>query len=402
MIDSHLVRLGVGRLFRQRLPALIAIILLIGVLASLANVVQGRYAPAASQHEPSALRTIVLLPNSPRGEARPLTGAALEEIRRWPRVRDVVGTGRYGIVPVDSRWCDEKTGCIPWYLSARYPAIQPPVSMGREPEKDDEIIVAAQTGRADIETMLGQTMEIEYTFMVGPGTGEPRHRTVRVVGVFEPVPSALDGNDPAFGRPPLVRELAAASAGHSSDSFDPLSYGWPQAYVEVDEIGAVADISHRLSEEGFAADSVASLARQTPEALGMLDLIVVLLAFVVGGTSIGLGAMIGSAAVARRSTEIGLLRAVGWSTGRVMRLLIGELAAVGGITALAAVALSVVGTPVMAVLLSSGAATPWTATISLGWIMTILVGVPLSMCLGALPSIVRLSRIAPDTALREL
>lgn len=401
-MDWRLIRSGARSLLRGRLPLLLFVVLLVGALIGTAAAADHRFRPAASQNNPSALRTVVLLPISPRGEARPLLGRSLDEIRRWPHVTTVLGTGRYGVTATDSRWCDPNNGCIPWYVTERFAAIQPPLVAGREPQAADEVLLPAQPGGPDLAGRLGQSFEIEYTFLVGENTGEPRRRKVTLVGLFEPRPSALDGNDPAYGSHALVTELAAASVGKTTQSFDPASYPYPQAYVEVDTVESVDAVVTRLSDAGYATNSVSSLSGATSDALMLLRLLVWALAIVALGVCVGLGAMIGASALARRSTEVGILRAVGWQRSRVTRVLLGELALVGMCVGVVAAVVGIVA----AVVLASRPGVAGGGLTAVGqlwpWWLAAVVGVPASLCLGALPGVVRLTRMPPDAALREL
>ncbi|WP_028708884.1 ABC transporter permease [Propionicicella superfundia] len=406
MIDLTMVLRGAALLRTRRFAAVVVLTVVAGLLAGLGGLAAQVVTRQTVSSGEDALKLIYLLPASPRGEERPLRGRDLAMLASEPGVAAVRPSGRYGFTSVDESLCPADTGCVPWFLSLRLPAIQPEVTVGREPVAADEVLIPAELDGTDYTPLVGTRMEIQYTFMTGPGTGEPRERSVTVVGVFDIAPSPFEVNAPAYGTSALLEILAAAATGSEPDDFDSDAYEYPEAFVEASSVDAVPELTSRLTSMGYAATSLASMADEAPRAMTLLNVLIWALVLVAGVVAIGLGSMVGSAAVAERAAEIGTLRAVGWSRGRTTRLLLGELAIVGLGCALGAIVIAL-GVGAVAWFWKDGAETlgvrlttfplpPWP------WLVGVLAGIPASLCLGAAPAVRRLVSLPPDDALREL
>lgn len=361
-------RPGSLRLIQERLPAFGVISLLVGALLSLSGVLT--HQPAA--HEgPAGTATFVPIPISSAGEARALRQDSLAEIRAWPGVRHVTGTGRYGFDASGTRWCTEASPCQPWFLTTRNAASQPPVAVGREPQGPDEILLPRSPEGPELTDALGRTMQITYTFTVAPGRGEPRKRAVQVVGLFDVDAAGAVGDRPAYGTEPLVRELAAAQAGLPGAAFDPTTYAHPQAFVDVD-VDAVPALTVRLRDAGFSMLVPTKPWQSSPWTPAWLPPLAGVLAAAAGATAVGVGALIGSSTPPRR-------------------LDLGGVVACGAVVAVASVLLGLAGTPWVTRAVGLGPDALPAAT----WVAGALVGVPLCPCLGVLAGRARPVRRPP-------
>jgi putative ABC transport system permease protein len=104
-------------------------------------------------------------------------------------------------------------------------------------------------------------------------------------------------------------------------------------------------------------------------------------------------------AVTERTSEIGLLRALGWRRGRIIALLLGEAAALGVLGALVGTALALVGMrALMLAPTSRGYIDPRLTPVAVG--IGLAMGLGLSLLGGTYPA-VRASRLEPTEALRH-
>lgn len=169
----------------------------------------------------------------------------------------------------------------------------------------------------------------------------------------------------------------------------------------------MASVQSALANNQYNVSSIVSQVTQLPGLLQILSFMNSAIAILLLLFCLGFGISIGSAWLAQRGREIGLLRALGWTQRRVFKVLILEITAAG-------LACSIVGT-LLGVLLST------VAGILLGghtvygiefgqqitlpgwqWFVAVLFGLPIALGLGAIRPVSRLARVAPDDALRQL
>lgn len=406
VIDWLLVRRGALAVVRHRLVALLILTVIAALTLSISVVVsRGVAQRSRDAATKSALTVIHLQAMSPRGPARPLVGKELESLRDNPAVADVTPWSRYGFSSLEP--APEPVGTPVWFLAPRIPVIQPPVAIGREPAADDEILVPQSMDGVDFRRWLDRVIPIEYTFMRDATTGEPRHRFVRIVGLFDAAQSVFDGDTPAYGRRALLTELAAAAEGRSLATYSSVEHRYDAAFVTVRSIEDVGPLTAELTRDGYYAESLAALANKTPYVFQLLGGLNWVLAGLAGVFALALGAVVGATVMAERGAEVGLLRAVGWSRPRVQRLLIGQMALIGGGCGAAAVVLGSLGSVALArgmastkgleILAFAGSPIPDPA-----WLFGVALLIPLAFLVGAWRPIGILAKTPPDSALREL
>ena len=349
-----------------------------------------------------ALRAIELTTFADRPELKRLTIANLRAVRALPGVQAVEPTvqASFGI----------KTAAIPGallYGHVMQPSRPPPlVKRARAavfPLQSGEAVVPAVVQGLDLSSLLGKSVPVEIQRTTGPGSGTGEQSTVRVVGLIDPG-WQVDGPASAYvAADPLINWVAA----RESQPADRLltERGYDGALVVAGRSADLNGLLRTLQDEQFAASSLSQQLQQLPSVLKLLDsaarvllcALVLMLAFS--------SATVSAALVRQRTHEVGILTAIGFTGGRVLRALVLEMALVAAGSAALAVVLSVPGALAVATLTRSSAgsdvvpngllAPPAGLTVGVG------IGVVLAVLAGALLPLLRSARMEPAQALRD-
>jgi ABC-type antimicrobial peptide transport system permease subunit len=180
---------------------------------------------------------------------------------------------------------------------------------------------------------------------------------------------------------------------------------------------------------GIVAASSRQLAKRVEGSLvgadDLRDRLATLLAIVALAASVGIAALLLLASVAKRTRELGTLRALGWSRRRVVGLVLGESAALGGLGAILGAGLGIGAAALTAALVpplkahaaqaldfssvfGSGGTKPTTVSIPLDAPIDpqlVLLAVGLALAAGLLAGgagAIRAARLSPAEALRRL
>jgi hypothetical protein len=169
------------------------------------------------------------------------------------------------------------------------------------------------------------------TLVVSGRAGDVR-TPVQVVGTFEDDASLYAGRLAILASPELVEQVVEQGRGEGAGAI-----AYDSAYVEASSVGSVLALERSIRELGFEASSVVGAEPTLPEGLAVLGQATGWVAVLVIGTALAAGAVVGAGFRADRSREVGVLRAVGWTVGRVVRVHLVEVAAVTLLAAVSAV-----------------------------------------------------------------
>lgn len=374
---------------------------------------QGAAALAGKLSKNSAVSSIVVSSQAP-GSPRALDKAGLAALQSIPHVVSVAPWAQEGMMSNDSGlWQSAHDPSVFW-ATPRIAFAQPKVVAtvaGHDPGLPtlgaDEVILPATINGRSMNSELGRTVDFEYTLATGASDGIGEHVKLRVVGLFDNSVPGSDGPNPVYVSPELEHRMIAAMQGLRGVADPGSSYSYPSAYVNVDDVAHVTAVQSQISKAGFSVSSIAGQVTELPGLLGLLSKLNLAIAGMLAVFCLGSGISIGSAWLAQRSREIGLLRALGWTRGRIFRALIGEILAAGLVCGAFGAALGVGSLLVASRLLASRSLLEieFSATTTLPawyWFAGILFGLPIALAVGAVRPLLRLSRIAPDDALRQL
>lgn len=284
----------------------------------------------------------------------------------------------------------------PRWLTPLVAALTPELVTGRLPVANNDIILAS---RPD-----SPPPQLGPTFLVITTEAGAAEIPVEVVGYFSDSDLSYAGPSAALGASALVNQALSKQSGLSeADLSSQLLYD--AVYVRAASLGEVVGVQRALQGRGFDASSVAGAEPAIPEGLTAASSARPWLATLVLLVSIMAGAVVGSGMRADRSREVGVLRAVGWTTLHVTGVHLAEVAVVTMVAALAAVAVGVIlswwAVPALTSFLAPGIGveSPMVDALTAALLLTSL---PLGGILGSAPAIRALAKLPPDAALRSL
>ncbi len=309
----------------------------------------------------SALAVVEADSVSPRGDSRPLTSAAMEQIRALDGVQEVLP---YGQVLLPDRYRSER-----------------------------------------LNRLVGHAVTLQYTQATGPSQGKARDITLTVAGVYDNSHPARDGESAVYVSEALSRVLLAASAGARGGDVSP-GYAFPTVFVKTTSATAAGEVQDELTAQGYYAQGVGNAAQDLPRLLALASHMDRYLAIGLTLFCLGVGLSVAGTWARLRRWDVGLLTALGWSRAAVLAAFIGELALVGLVVGVCAVTVGVAASSVVAALLPTGS---WLGVELSGavvlppypWLLAVVVGVPAALTAGATPRVIRLTALDPETALRR-
>ncbi len=369
----------------------------IGLVGHAANAAQ------ESINEGPALRTVELRDQTDRPDIKALRGTHLAALASVPHVTLVEPwvQASFGIKT------PQIGGALLYATPARESEPPPIVKSIRDavfPLRGKEIVLPARSQDENLEVLLGQQVPVTYTRKIAEGEGESASDTVTVVAVYDPK-YAIDGPAAAYAPRDLIVRWASARAGVPEADFE-MTVGYRKVYAMVDASENVPAVVQTMRSAGYEAVSVRERLTALPAGLRTIRL----LGFVVFGLLLFYGAFSGIAIsgsfMKARTREIGLLNAIGFRQNRIMRILLLELALVGGLAGVLGAALGVLATMVAGFVASgkdiAGIAMPaGIAWPGWQWVLLILLTPPLTVAIGGLLPAWRVARLQPDLALRD-
>lgn len=395
-----------ARQYRSRLASL-SLLIVLGCVVSVVGV--GFVAKAADSGSHRilsgvALRTIELSGGDAHPGATSLSSAHLDSIGAMAHVQSVEPSlqASFGV----------KTAEIPgaiFYGTIAMPSTPPPIVRAERPAlfplRDGEVVLPDANQGIDFSSQVGRSLEIQYTRQIAPNAGRPVNQTLRVVGLYSHT-YTVDGPSAAYASSADVSTWAAARVGISSRDEYLAATGYQQASVIVDTAANLGSVEAQLAAGGYQATSVQQRLAELPRQLVLLKYLSVGVFFVLLIYCLVAGLSLAHSFVRQRVREIGLLKALGFSGRRIMRILVLELLLAGALPAVIGVGIGSVaslvigymlaGHTVFGVALSGGAALP-----SAGWIVALLLAPVLSVVVGGVLPARRSARLQPDIALRD-
>lgn len=347
------------------------------------------------------LRTVIISGYGPDATTSELTGRALEELARIEHVEAVDGWTQIGLTMLTAQTDPHFLNLTP-----RIAPVQPVVIAGSEPEVPGEIIIA-DTLANEAELSPGDPVIVESNRRI-PGTqeGEGIDTEAVVVGVFDGSVVGVDGPDVAYGIADDVLAYVAQEQGVPLATLE-ASFGFPRAYVLVDDPQNLAAVVGELLATGYTAESLGSLLTRAPATQRFLNLMRpvtagLLLVFLV----VVAGATAGSVVAAKRS-EVGLLRALGWSRREVTAAFNFQFLAMGAVVGISGATTSLL---TLVVLRTGGEeitvfSVPLAVQLSVGvfsQLAALAIAPSLVFVLASVLPTRKLSRTPPDDVLREL
>ncbi|MFM9612774.1 FtsX-like permease family protein [Streptomyces niveiscabiei] len=305
---------------RRAVPALT---LLAAFLTASAGVVAG--ATAAVERDVLASGGLTQIELSGfEGAARPLTGAALGEVRGVAGVRKVVADYSATLYAGDEGTYDLASHTLT-------PGDDLPVVAGALPGAlaAGEVVLPARAQGTDFGPYLGRSVGFGYTRATGDASGTTAVVRLRVVALYDPSWQA-DGPGAAYLAEDTAALLAAARAGQSVGDFRARE-GARSAVVVVRHQREVAGVAGVLQRAGFAASPVADRVRELPGLFGVADLAMRAGVVAVALGAFGLGVVRAGDSVRARLPQFAVLRVLGCGRGELRRVLLGEAALSGGV-----------------------------------------------------------------------
>lgn len=374
-------------------------------------------AGARSLDTDSGLSTLELFDVSPSGPATPLTQAAVSRIRALPGVRAVVGMSSVGTSlsyhsggGMGAAAAADQAFAGAFFALPRFAWSQPPV--GR---KATGVAVEGALGAGqvllpdryldvDLTPLVGASIGIEFVRATGKHEGVPATMRARVVGVFDSSSPRRDGESALYVSDADFRLMFAALLG-APDATVPADATYSSCRIKAATVADAGRIARELTAQGFYVKT-ASDAQALPRALGALRQVNTLIGVTLALFGIGIGVTLAGTWSRLRRWDIGVLTSLGWTSREILSSHCLELTAVGfvvgGVAGGVGAVLTVAGGLVTHLHPILGLAQPHLILLpSVTWLLGALVAVPVAFVVGALPRLVRLSRIEPDDALRR-
>jgi hypothetical protein len=372
---------------------------------------QGASNVSAQLSHNSAVSSLQIASASTTGNAVQLDRKTLAAVAAVAHVKSVDPWAQEGIIAQsESLWADPGTPLVFWAtprIAYAQPKIVSPLRARVANLAPDQILLPSRVGSKSFSKTVGKTFTFTYTVATGASSGVDQKISLAVVGLYDNSVPGNDGTSAVYISQSLESKLIAARAGlpHALSPGD--SYVYPEAYVNVDGVDHVTAVQTALAKRGYNVSSIASQVTQLPGLLRLLSYLNTAIAVILLLFCFGSGISIGSAWLAQRGREIGLLRALGWTRARIFVDLVLEIGAAGVVCGIAGIAtglilsvlasLALSGRTVDGIEFADGVTLPgWY------WFAGVLVGLPVALAIGAIRPVSRLARLAPDDALRQL
>lgn len=390
---------------RRRLIGLIVLTAVAVALcaASFAITQRAQAAAVSRLQEGVANRSILLSNFDGRDSVKPLTPRTLQAAAAVPGVADVEP-----VVQAEFDYRSDTVAGVLLYATTPRAALPPPiVGQTREhlfPLRAGEAVLPATSQGSDLRPLLGKTITVEITRYVREGEGEGVDRRITVVGLFDPS-WQIDGPYAAYLDAGTVNDWAALRAGLSTRRFLD-SQGYDSATVLATDSGSVHHVMKALQAQRFAASSLQDELTALPVILELVHAVGYALVVILLLLTALASYQVTSALARQRNREIGILKAVGFTDGRVFRVISAEAILVAVVAAVSGLVLSVVvATAGNALLRRQATAREYLDAGVIAPHLTIvaaaLVGVVSVLGLAALVPAWRAARLTPAEAIRE-
>lgn len=396
---------------RSLLPEHRTFLIVFALLAALAMVGGSMLAATSAESyaglsKESAL-TLIEVNSSAPGGTKPVTGAAVSSFEGLPGVQSFHEWAQAGLLTGDGITQDGVTPVVLW-ATAAVPTLQGPFQ-GPHGKIDNiecgTIVAPRKVGSLDLTPFVGQRERFTFQRKTGgAGQMDAVPVDVTIVSFHDGTTNGLDGQEAAYACPDQVLSWAAAANGQTTSQLRDTRID--KVFVRVRSVDDVEPVLKRITDDGYAAGSMYRALGQLPQALQLLRVFALALgAFMALGCAV-VGSSIGASYATTRRRIVGLLRALGWSRGRVFAVSLTELVILGLCAGVLAVALAAVAAGVLSRLVGTFDVASTQVSLALAppiaWQLGSVLLPPLFLASGAAPRLWRGIRVPPDEALREL
>lgn len=396
---------------RYRLVLVLMAVAAAALLLLSAVVGQGAAVLSEQLSHQSAVSSLKVTSASTSGTAVQLDAANLEKLATKKHVRSVDPWAQEGVMAQDSvLWAGPNTPLVFWAtprIAYAQPKIVDPKGGAAPALTGTQVIFPDQVGTKRFKGLVGKTFTFTYTVATGVDSGVDQEMKLTIAALYDNSVPGDDGQSAVYVSQSLESRLIAARNGLAHASTPGPGYVYPSAYVDVDDVSNVRRVQAKLAGQNYNVSSIASQVTQLPGLLRILSYLNVFIAITLLIFCLGSGIAIGSAWLSQRGREIGLLRALGWTRQRVFRSLVLEISAAGFICSIAGVIIGVITSTIASQLIAGRTVYGIEFATDLAlpqwyWFVGVLIGLPIALALGAIRPVARLSRVAPDDALRQL
>lgn len=333
-------------------------------------------------------------------EVRELNKSTLAGIERMPHVERVAGWAD-ALVSIETR----SDGFLPYSFIPRIEGVQPPLVAGKEPDGDFRVLIPSSLATT-YGFVEGDALPMEHNRFVSEGVLEGTSTRATISGIYDDSVAGMDGGQVIYGTLPSALALLAIERGRDAEWMEN-NFTFPTAYVFADDVQEVSKLATELRDEGFGAESLTSLLTQVPSLQKFLDATRPVLASGLALFLVVIAWSTSSSVLASKRSEVGILRALGWSRREVVATFGLQFAAQGLVVGIGGAGIG------LGVLLALRGWMSTTEFFGLPLVIDLqpetfvqltllaLAPVPLFLLTSAVP-VARLANVAPDDVLREL
>ncbi|MFC4337641.1 ABC transporter permease [Salininema proteolyticum] len=265
-----------------------------------------------------------------------------------------------------------------------------------------EAIVPDTVDGRDLSGLLGDQVAFEGTVATGPNTGsETRSHTFTVVGVYDASVGTFNGPDSLYLHSDDALAIRADNDGTTPESLLE-TQGVAKAVVATGDPEMAREIARHLSDAGYYAIPVSDGIGLYDDTYALIDQAAAALGVLLVVLSLAIGLVVAATVTSSRRREIGILKAIGFTTKRIMALMGGEFV----LFAASALAAGIVASCIVAIALASwwhdaSVLTAYLHTFADGLTLFILATPFLGMIAGMIVPLSRTTRVPADVALRS-
>ena len=306
-------------LLRMNRAIIVLLSLIICVTVTIQTLVSGIVAAYATSVDSKSNLSLIELNTLSAHANREITRDTLAEVSALEHVDSVHPWFQHDLDLANSEdWPDSKVAPdVVWattYIESRTPRIV----AGQLPEEglhDGQIILPHEVSGGSLDKLVGREIEFGYTVVQGNNRGTYATLPLKVVATYDNSVPGRDGPQPSYVTDSQLIQLYGTQP--------PQSFTF--AYVKVDSAQNAQTTQKQLSDLGF---SVTGSANDLSDAVGIVgtlrdadrySLPILALASAV------FGYFLGAVWLRQRRSAMGLLRAIGWSSRRILILVILEL-----------------------------------------------------------------------------
>jgi len=185
------------------------------------------------------------------------------------------------------------------------------------------VVLPAEVGANAYADKINNKIDLTVTSALGESAGTPSVISLDVTGTCD-ASYQVDAVNAAYVPLDYARELYLDRLGIKSTKELDESGGYEMATVQVKSQRDIEPVLHQIQSEGFQAVSRAQELNEVPGVIQVIRLATYVLAGTLLILSVFATALVTVGLMRQRTRELGILRAVGWRSGRVARLWVVE------------------------------------------------------------------------------